>query len=181
MIFKSVLKGVAIVLVLSVLVAYGVATMQETDKHSPEQNKSPNTAHLTGRVFTKSDVATIPDTPFSNGLVVVIPSEKWGALLHRAGITPGPKRRTQFSMNKDLFSDHVVVSAALKNDGSYSIYLDAGSYVLCVGKRGESGKEAGTMPVFVYGCLDLVVQAGGERVIDVFFGIAGVTSSGGRQ
>src|SRR2546425_2007696 len=132
------------VIIFAVLVvAYAVATVQKSSTPAPrasQENQSLNKVHLLGRVMQESDVETIPDSPYSKGWVVAISSQELAAVLHRAGISPGEKRRLRFRMNEDLFSAYAVESTRVEIGGSYSLYLDGGGYVLCIGK-GEASNE----------------------------------------
>jgi hypothetical protein len=158
------------------LAAFGKQQRQISEE-TKNINEPAEKSSVTGKVLHKSDVMTIPDTPYSQGMVLAVSGESFPALLKQVGIVPG-SQRIQFAMSNELFSSYVSASAELKGNGSYTLQLDPGKYALCVGNLGAPPPNPEAFPVYVYGCLNVLVKTGEERFIDIFFGIGGVTYKG---
>ena len=154
-----------------------LAAFGKDQRHSAQtinMNGPAEKSSVTGKVLHKSDVMTIPDTPYSQGMVLAVSEDSFPALLKHVGIVPG-SQRIQFAMSNELFSSYVSTSAELKQNGNYTLELNPGNYALCVGNLGAPPPNPEAFPVYVYGCLEVSVKSGDKKSIDIFFGVGGVT------
>ena len=134
------------------------------------KNELRDKAYISGKVIHKSDVMTIPDSPYSSGLILAVSSESLMSLLDHAE-TPNLES-TQ--LNKELFSNYIASSTSLEKDGNYSLYLKPGSYSLCACNLGASHPDPEAFPIYIYSCLDIVVKGGESHSVDIFFGMGGM-------
>lgn len=178
---KVVLTLLLVILYISVFVFlfsfsnYAGQVPWKTNKQISEQecmskNKPLNKAHISGKVIHKSDVMTIPDNPYSSGLVLAVPSESLASLLDHTKAHD----LESTELTKELFSNYVVSSVTLEEDGYYSLYLKPGGYSLCACNLGASHPDPKAFPIYIYSCLEIVVKGGEKRSVDIFFGMGGI-------
>lgn len=126
---------------------------------------------VSGVVMARSDVRSVPDTPYSSGIVIVVAHQEMARLLSRVGggssgsvPTPPPLRVTD-----ELQREFVVTSSLLQSDGYYSVSLNPGDYYFGVGNLGRSHLDPAALPTRVYGWVSAHVAAGKTRTIDIFY------------
>ena len=165
--------------VLAYFASNGTATwrIQLMGNRNSEQtniSKSPEgKAQLSGKVMHKSDVATIPDFPYSAGAVLAIPAERWDELMSRVGLH-GALQYVQFAIGRGTFDEFVVAATTIDSDGSYRLSLRPSHYVICVGNLTGPPPDPEAYPVSINGCLGPVMVEGNRKSIEISFGEGGV-------
>jgi hypothetical protein len=108
---------------------------------------SPGLEGFFGRVYSASDVSTIPDTPLPGQVILALPAAEAG---ERLGASL-PLSPTDLRFLKAVIREpHPGLSTALSGlDGAYSLPLSPGEYVLCLG---ESEGQPGEYPISIRGC-----------------------------
>lgn len=135
-------------------------------------------ANLIGRAMTKSDVATEPDRPLRETLVLAIPSTDLDPLLAAIGMADDRAKelgRLGFRLSEDLFQSYVEASAATGQNGWYALEVPPGDYILCLANLGSSDAVK-KLPANVYGCIEVSVSEGERVTQDLFWSMGGVLS-----
>lgn len=126
---------------------------------------------VTGIVYARSDVQTIPDMPFASGIVVVVRSQDMPKLVTRifgnsVEIDSFPP---SLALSSDLNTEFGVTSSLLQPNGSYSLQLAPGNYFLGIGNLGQSFQDPSTFPVQVFGWAEVTVVNFMQHVFDIHF------------
>jgi len=125
--------------------------------------------------MVKSDVSSIPDIPFRQGMVLVVKAKDFSSLLEEAELVNagnGVLRLTRFRMSKQVFYTYVQNSSVVGEKGAYKLELASGGYLMCLAKRSKARAEK--FPLNVEGCFRLKVKEGDKHFIDIVIGVGGV-------
>lgn len=165
-------SGQAAMLSLVLLILIGCST-SETEAFM--NNGSTSSPGLSGRVITKSDVATIPDLPLE-ALVLTIPYESVASFLAALDAeVEGDPAHLGLVVPEALFEEYVAAHARSSADGAYALDVGAGRYWVCLADIGGGGPAAPS-PTYVNGCVDITVPEGERSAQDIYWGEAGVTA-----
>ena len=133
----------------------------------PESKVSQNQSEIRGVVVSKSDVATLPNYPLGDIIVVAIQVDKYDILLKEAGI---PEDRLPI-LSQDLIDKFVADSDVSGKDGSFLLRLPPNNYFLCIANIGRTDP----VPVYINGCIETTTTQGQTVNKDIFWGEGGVT------
>jgi len=142
----------------------------------------PNTIELTtisGRVMSKSDVQTIPDSPI-NGWVIALSRVNFDEITRDTGFTDTEKNndfllRSSFDISEEQFQKFVAANTISSAQGAFELSLTQGDYLLCLANL-FTVNPPGTFPANIIGCIELHVQERKKVKQNIFWGEAGVTS-----
>lgn len=127
---------------------------------------------VTGFVYHQSDVQTMPDTPYTRGLVIGIDVAAWNTLRERLGLT-GELSRNHFNLSSELYETAIAARADIGENGRYHLQLPPGDHILCLGNLPVPPVDQSRYPVAVNGCTRAAVPKAGLR-LDFYVGIGGV-------
>ncbi len=133
---------------------------QATSPAMAPQSEANSAGSVSGYVMSKSDVATIPDSPLET-LVFVIHSASFDLLLEEAGAarpTEGDYGKLGLSFPPDLLDKYVVASAISRPDGQYGLQVPVGTYLLCVADP-SSAMQTTIQSIYVLGCVKVAVSS----------------------
>lgn len=145
---------------------------EQAGSHSGADPESGH-AHVRGHVFHKSDVATIPDSPYSSGAVLVLSGSGWERRLP-AGQGDPRQPGAGALLQEEVFADVVSAWQALDEDGKFLFELPAGEHGICVANLGEPHAPP---PALVHGCTAVHVAAGDVVSIAFGFGEGGLETT----
>lgn len=133
----------------------------------------PGAERIHGHVTHVSDVSSIEDSRYSSGVVLAIGNDAWKPMADSLEIGT---RTAGFEIPEDGFRKAVAGSAPLGRDGTFSISVPPGSYMICVANLGESSSAP---PAYVYGCAELELLPRTVRSVYFRNGEGGLTYTEG--
>jgi hypothetical protein len=139
------------------------AVPQETTLPQPTKLRG---SGITGQVISASDVAGQPDTPLANQIVVAVPRDRAGQILgvREEQLNENDLRFLKANLSQADPGISVTLSGA---DGTYTLPLDPGEYILCVA---DSEKNPPDFPAVTRGCGQVNVQEGQIRRVEISSG-----------
>ncbi len=129
---------------------------------------------IAGSVVLVSDVMNMPDMPASMGTVVAIGSERWRELSDAIGPAAIEPQRAQFGFRKE-WTDFIEARGEIDDQGRWSLELDPGDYVLCIGNLAGPAPAPESHPISVTGCLAPLNVSAGITTLDLYVGELGLT------
>jgi hypothetical protein len=118
-----------------------------------------------GRVYSASDVSGIPDTPLKNQLILAIPIGAAPDLL--ALDFPLDPARLRFLRHTLPAPDPRVEVTASGEDGTYTLQLPPGDYLICLG---DSQHPTERYPLDLRGCGSATLPTGEAREVNISSG-----------
>jgi hypothetical protein len=127
---------------------------------SPSAQPQPSSAEpaepgFYGLVYAASDAGGVPDVPLASQVILAIPAAAAGDTLG-SSLDPGQLRFLKVELRQE---EALFMTTLSGPDGTYSLPLEAGEYVLCLG---ESQGQPGSYPISLRGC-GLAMLAEGEK------------------
>jgi len=146
-----------------------IACQSETLTQEPTHSTSPTPGSfsgINGEVLYESDVATQPDQPLVDQLVLVIPLKEASRIL---GINPDElnQETLRFLRSTITTNESQIITKLTDNEGKYIMELPPGEYVICLGDA-ESPPEG--FPVNTRGCGQVAVAAGALVQVNISSG-----------
>jgi hypothetical protein len=117
---------------------------------------------------------TVPDVPATMGTILAISAEKWGELAEKVGPAAGVPQSAQFGFRQE-WVDYIGGRTEVDAEGRWSLELDPGEYVFCVGNLAGPPPDPESVPVSVLGCLAPLDVSAGQTALDIHVGDIGVT------
>ena len=158
------------------LMAIAMACNGSVENQTMSDSNAANSqsARVAGRVFMTSDVVGMPEVTASTGTVFAIQSKRWGALSDEIGPDADSPQRAQFGFRRE-WVDLIEARAEIGVDGRWSLGLDPGDYVLCIGNLAGAAPDPESYPISVQGCLSPRNVSAGNTILDLYVGELGLS------
>lgn len=129
------------------------------EKATKPPDSTATDGNVRGRVWFRSDVQSIPDSPFAQALVIAFREDRFALLRSELGQPPA-----RFLISEEMLARFAAKEAGSDSAGAYSLQIPPGNYWVCVGDPPREQK----FPVYVYGCLRITVPQNQGRERDLF-------------
>lgn len=151
-----------IVLLVALLLLAFLSFSCNQERTEPPSVKVLPRGNVNGRIWSKSDVQTIPDSPIP-AAVLVMTSDAHDSIL------------TSATLSESEFGRLVVAHSVSDSAGQYSVDVMPGNLWICLASVGEADPRI-RFPLRVAGCVPVLVSPAEARRKDLFVGEGGVSA-----
>ena len=155
---------------LSLSVAVQSACL-EKDMSQKNMSSGKGVPGIEGIVRHESDVSTIPNMAYNNGVVLALSHSNWQLLV--AELNLNQALRSQFNLSRSHYESRLSGVMPLSIDGTYKLELSLGDYVVCVGNLGSVPTDQLKYPVAINGCFEVSIPEF-RLEVDIYYGIGGI-------
>lgn len=172
------------VLVILLVVGGGAALLlwltqwRTPELTAPKETNTNQTATptpgVTGTLFSVSDVEGVPNIPMA-GLITFFPQEQFTELRSALNLPSDllMLHRYAFTLSIEHINTYNATAVATGDNGSFSVDLEPGGYVACLGNLGADAPRG--LPAAMSGCTALTVGDSARAQVELGFGESGVS------
>ncbi len=146
----------------------------EKDMSQKNMSSKNNVPGIEGVVRHESDVSTIPNMAYKNGIVLAFSRSTWQLLVTELNLNQ--TLRSQFNLSRNDYESRLSGAVSLSIDGAYKLELSPGDYVVCVGNLGSTPADQVKYPVAINGCFETFIPDF-RLEVDIYYGIGGIRAA----